>query len=105
MNQKKNARAEEIIQRAAAGFLNRRANAGSLITVTKVETAARGKRANVFLTVFPESREAETLSFIKRERGVFRRYLKEKTGLAICPFVDFTIDLGEKNRQKLENLK
>ena len=47
-------RQAEALRTAAAEFLAREANRNSLITVTRTELSEDGKRAIVYITVFPE---------------------------------------------------
>ena len=44
------------------------------------------------------------MDFAKRKRSEFRDYLKTESRLFKLPFVDFELDLGEKNRQKIDSL-
>jgi ribosome-binding factor A len=104
MNEKKGLRVKEILQRAAAEFLNCQSELGSIITITKVEIATGGRQAKIFFTVFPEEKESPALIKAKRLRSDFRDWLKEKTGLIFLPFIDFVIDFGEKNRQNVDRL-
>ena len=62
------------------------------------------KNVTVFFSVLPESAEATVLNFAKRNRSEFREFLKEHTGLGRLPTVDFEVDYGEKNRQRIDDL-
>lgn len=89
---------------AAAEFLVREANPQSLITVTHVDLSGDGKSANIFITVFPDSFEATALAFANRHRGDFGEFYKKQRRGAFPPRVEFFIDLGEKNRQRIDEL-
>lgn len=93
-----------FIKELAAKFLGKENNRTSLVTVTGCTTSPDLKRATIFFTVFPESKEHDALDFAKRKRGEFRDYLKENFKGKIVPFIDFEIDQGEKNRQKIDDL-
>ena len=54
--------------------------------------------------VLPEKLENVALNFAKRVRTDFREYLKEHSVLRYLPTVDFALDLGEKNRQRIDEL-
>lgn len=94
----------EAMRQSAAEFLGRESNRTSLITVTRVEIADNLKRATIFLTVLPDSEEEAALAFAKRKRGIFRGILEKELRLNPLPFIDFAIDEGEKNRQRLDEL-
>ena len=100
----KTARKEGYIREAAAYFVALHSNRTSLITVTRVEISKEGKEAKIFISVLPEEKEADAIDFLKRQRGAFREYLGEKVKSYPLPYVDFLIDVGEKNRQRLEEI-
>lgn len=94
----------EQIRELAAEFVSRESNRQSLITITGVRTFDANKNATVYFTVLPENQEEAALEFLKRQRSAFREYVKEKAPLGRVPFFDFQIDLGEKNRQRIEEI-
>jgi ribosome-binding factor A len=94
----------ETIAHAAADYLARESNRQSLVTVTRADIAPNLKEVTIFLSVLPQSAEEVVLNFAKRNRTDFRNYLKEKTRLHPLPTVDFQIDYGEKNRQRIDDL-
>ncbi|MDP2593488.1 MAG: ribosome-binding factor A [bacterium] len=102
--EKRDERIKEVVRKAAALFLNKESNGSSLITVTDVALKNRGKKADIMITVLPENQEDAALDFSKRKRGEFREVLKHETSLQVLPFVDFLIDKGEKNRQRVDEL-
>lgn len=97
-------RIKEIIRDTAAHFLMLENNGSSLITVTSVELSSDEKNAKILFTVFPEAYQKTALEFAKRKRSDFKQYFKEHTKLGRIPMFDFAIDLGEKNRQRIDNL-
>jgi len=94
----------EAIRTSAAEFINLEAGRKSLITVTNVRLSKANKEANILVTVFPDSSEKEAIDFLKRQRGNFREFFKEKLRTGLIPFFDFDIDVGEKNRQRIEEI-
>jgi ribosome-binding factor A len=94
----------QLIKELAANFLEREASNVSLITATGCEVSPDLKKAVVYFTVLPESKEKSALDFSKRMRGDFRDYLKKNLEMRVIPFIDFEIDKGEKNRQRIEQL-
>jgi ribosome-binding factor A len=97
-------RIKEILHDQGARFLLQNGNGTSLLTVTRTELTKDGKRATIFFTVFPDKFEKTALEFAKRKRGEFKEFVKENSKLGRIPLLDFEIDSGEKNRQKIDNL-
>ncbi len=100
----RNEKIGEILRDLGARFLLVNGNNSSLLTVTRVELTKDGKNATIFFTVFPESFEKTALEFAKRKRSEFKEFVKENSKLGRIPLLDFEIDLGEKNRQKIDTL-
>lgn len=91
-------RATEIIAREAAQFIAREAGSGSLITVIRAQSVARGERIMVFVSVFPEEKSRAALAFLERQREAFSDHLKSHARLRPLPRIDFLLD----NREKLD---
>ncbi|MEK7219491.1 MAG: ribosome-binding factor A [Patescibacteria group bacterium] len=100
----RNEKVANRIKELAAGFLMRENNRTSLITVISCNASPDLKRATIYITVFPNSKERTALEFVKRKRAELREFLKKNMPIKIIPFLDFAIDLGEKNRQKIDEL-
>ena len=94
----------ETIAHLAGDFLARESNRQSLVTVTRADMSRDLKTATVYFSVLPEKYEESALNFAKRKRPDFREYLKEHGVLRYLPTVDFALDMGEKNRQKIDEL-
>lgn len=95
---------EEIAHQAGL-FLARSIKAGgSLVTVTRADIAPDLKNVTVFVSVLPKSHEDEMLRSLKRLRTDFHDSLKKTTVLRTIPTVDFEIDYGESNRQRIDEL-
>ncbi|OGI65388.1 hypothetical protein A3A95_00870 [Candidatus Nomurabacteria bacterium RIFCSPLOWO2_01_FULL_39_18] len=92
------------IKELSAEFLGREGNKTSLITVTHATCSPDLKRATIFITVFPADKEKGALEFAKRKRPELREFIKKNVPIKIIPFIDIAIDLGEKNRQKIDEL-
>ena len=95
---------EEAIAHHAGDFLAREISVKALITVTRAIMTDDLKQATIFLSVLPENMEAETMKFAKRSRSDLREYIKKHSALHPIPVVDFQLDLGEKNRQRIDDL-
>lgn len=100
----RNQKIKEMIRDLAARFLEQEGNKSSLITVTNVMLSKDEKYATIFYTVFPSEFEKTSLEFAKRKRSEFKSFFKEHSRIGRIPFFDFEIDLGEKNRQKIDSL-
>jgi len=94
----------ESIAHHAALFLARESNHESLITVTRSVLSSDYKNATIFLTVLPEAQEEKALAFARRMRSDFRLYLREKARVHPLPTIEFEIDIGEKSRQRVDEL-
>ena len=75
-----------------------------MITVTHVHMNEDGRRALIFITVFPQSSEESALAFAQRSRSEMNTLFKKHVRGASLPHVEFRIDEGEKNRQRLDEL-
>jgi len=88
----------------AARFFLLEANGSSLMTVTHADVSSDGKRATILFTVLPTEKEQEALEFAKRKRSDFKEFVKKESRLGRIPFFDFHIDVGEKNRQRVDEI-
>ena len=100
----RNEKVANLIKELSAQFLERESNRTSLITITNATCSPDLKRATVFITVLPESKEDDALEWSKRMRGELREYLKKNMQTKVVPFLDIEIDRGEKHRQKIDEL-
>lgn len=92
------------IKELSAEFLAREGNRTSLINVIHANCSPDMKRATIYITVLPIDKEKTALEFAKRKRPELRQFLKKNMPVKIIPFIDIAIDLGEKNRQKIDEL-
>jgi ribosome-binding factor A len=100
----KSTRITEIIQHAAADYIQRESNSNSMITVTNVALSPDFQKATIFVTVFPEDKEDPAIEFLRRNLHEFRDYLNEKTRLRNAPWLSFELDAGEKKRQRIDEI-
>ncbi len=101
---KRQTQVAQLLAERAADYFARESNKQSLITVTRADISPDLKNVLIFISVLPESAEASVLDFAKRSRSDFRHYIAEKTRLPRIPTIDFEIDYGEKNRQRIDDL-
>ncbi len=92
------------IKELAAEFLGRENNRTSLITVIHADCSPDLKRATIYITVLPTEKEKPALEFAKRKRGELREFLKKNLPIKVIPFIDIALDMGEKNRQRIDEL-
>jgi ribosome-binding factor A len=97
-------RAQEVLTHLAGEFISRESNRNSLITITGHKNSPDLAYMTFYFTVLPEDQEKAALDFLKRNRGEFKNFVKEKSRLQHIPFFDFEIDSGEKARQRIEKI-
>ena len=100
----RNEKVANHLKELAAKFLGRENNKTSLITVTSATCSPDLKRATMFITVFPADKEKTALEFAKRKRPELREFLKKTMTTKNIPFIDIEIDIGEKHRQRIDEL-
>ena len=94
----------EALAHFAGDYFARESNRESLITITHADVSPDLKNVKIFFSVLPESMENSALHFAKRSRTDFREYLKKHAVLKFLPNIDFELDYGEKNRQRIDDL-
>jgi ribosome-binding factor A len=94
----------ELLKKLAAEYLVRESNTSSLITVTRTDVASDLKKATIYFTVLPESEEQSVVEFLSRKEYDFKEHIKKNASLQYLPKTSFVLDLGEKNRIKIEEL-
>ena len=104
MKEIKREKTGEIIHRLAAKFAHDESSSASMLTITRVELSQTGKEAKIFFTTLPESKENTALKFLVRKTPEFKIYLRDKSRIGTVPHIDFKIDYGERNRQRLDEL-
>ena len=104
MINQKDGKIKEILRELAATFFSRESNRQSLITITDVEMHSWGSKAVILMTVLPVTKEQAAVEFAHRQLNDFRQYVKDNSRLGRIPFFDVQIDVGEKNRQKIDDL-
>ncbi|MDD5152982.1 MAG: ribosome-binding factor A [Candidatus Pacebacteria bacterium] len=98
-------RLREHLREMAANFFNRESTSPrSLITVTDATVSPDFKRATIYITTIPTSEEERALDFAKRKRSDLRDFIAKTSKLRILPVLEIKLDLGERNRQKIDGL-
>ncbi len=96
--------AEEIAHQAGVFLAANVRAGGALVTVTHATISSDLRNVTIFVSIIPKSREAEMMQSLKRLRTDFHDSLKDKTVLRDVPTVDFQLDIGEENRQRIDEL-
>ncbi len=104
MSEVRKQRLRDELKALGAQFLELGGNGSSLLTVTDVKLSGDQKRAVILFTTLPESFEKTALEFAKRKRSEFKQFLRDKSRIPRIPQIDFEIDLGERNRQRIDEL-
>ena len=104
MNSQKHNRLAEYIREVAAEYLVRESNRDSLITVTGVDLSDTEANARILISVLPTEKESDALDFVQRKANDLRLYFMKKVKIRRAPRLSFAIDLGEKNRQRIDEI-
>jgi ribosome-binding factor A len=102
--QSRDTKIEEQVKEIVARFIERETNKTALITVSRVELFERGRKAMIYITVLPESGEESALNFLKRKRIDMKDAIKKGLRIRTIPFLDVSIDMGEKARRHIDEL-
>lgn len=97
-------RMAEIVRQQLALFIETEAGSQSLITVTRVDISPDFRNVIVFISVLPDEQAHTALKFLKRKEYDMRTYLKKNLQTRIIPKVTVSLDYGEKNRQRVDEL-
>jgi ribosome-binding factor A len=84
-------RLSQTLKELAAQFVSVHANRTVLITVIDVHVQERGTHATIRVSVFPDDAIPQALGFLKRQRTVFREFIKEKMPGLKPPHIDFEL--------------
>src|SRR3989344_5470084 len=104
MSEQRSERMIEALREAAAEFLAREAGPQSLVTVTRTQLSDDRRHGIIFITVFPDTAEHSAVDFCQRKRSEFSSFFEKRVRGMRVPHVEFQIDIGEKNRQRLDEL-
>jgi ribosome-binding factor A len=97
-------RMRSLLREIAANFFLREALPRSLITVTDATISPDFRRATIYITTLPTNEEERALDFARRKRTDLRAYIGAYGRLSTLPVLEIKLDLGERNRQKIDEL-
>ena len=92
------------MRKAFSEFIERESNKESLVTVTRCDTSPDLANVIVHVSVLPVHLEEKVIAFLNRRQVDARSYMKKRVVCRRIPKVTFMIDLGEKNRQHIDQL-
>ncbi len=104
MSEVRKQRLKDELKALGAQFLEGAGNGSSLLTVTDVRISGDQKHATILFTTFPDTFEKPALDFAKRKRSDFKQFIRDNSRIPRIPHIDFEIDLGERNRQRIDEL-
>lgn len=94
----------ELYKNLAAEFVTIVSAGPALITITHAEVAPNEKIVKIFFTVLPDDQENGVENFLNRKRSEFVEFIEKKAKIGRMPNIEFKIDVGEKNRQRIDFL-
>lgn len=97
-------RTVSLLVHLAADFIAREAGRKTLITPTRAHLGKEAATATIFVSVYPKEETPHALEFLARNRDEFRAFLRSHSRLSRLPHVTFAEDVGEQNRQHLDEL-
>ena len=56
------------------------------------------------MSILPEKAEPIAMDFLKRHQDFIRKHIQKNSRISRVPWLRFTLDRGEKNRQIVEEL-
>lgn len=95
---------QESIKQLAAKFLEIESDKTSLITVTRADISPDLKNSTIYISVLPDAKSEHAVNFCKRKMTDFKHYAKQHMNLRAIPFFDVKLDLGERNRQRIDEI-
>ncbi len=94
----------ELLRHLAADFIQRESNGTSLVTVTRADISPSNKRVIILFTVLPEDKEHYVVELLDRRKRDFMQFIDKHARIGRMPEIQFQVDKGEKNRQKIDSL-
>jgi ribosome-binding factor A len=92
------------IREAAGKYLAEKRFEKAMVTVTSVDLNKNFKRANICVSIFPEDKEKKITQKLNRGKGLFAKYIKKNTRISLVPILSFSVDEGEKHRQRIDEV-
>ncbi len=103
-NRHKKEKISSVLEHLAAEFILRESEGTALITVTGSRLTDSGKHIDILMTVLPEDKELQVVTFLAKKKQDFFEYVNGKAKIGRMPSFAFKIDKGEKNRRVIEDI-
>jgi ribosome-binding factor A len=94
----------EILKQLAAEFVEIESSGASLVTITGADISDNQRSVKILFTVLPEDKEKVVGEFLNRKRSDFLAFIEKKARIGRMPHIEFMLDVGEKNRQRIDFL-
>lgn len=96
---------ESLLSKLISEYLEIRLRAtAAAITITRLEVSNDFKKALIFVTIYPENKTQKVYNELRKAAKQIRKMIGEKLSMKFTPSIEFTIDEGEKNRARIEEL-
>ncbi len=76
----------------------------TIVTITRAETTGDLRRAKIFFSVFPEEKEKEVCSLLKKKCRDLRDCVKAQVKMRTLPVISFEIDRAAKIERRIEEI-
>ncbi len=96
-------RANSLLRELSADFLTKETGE-TLITISRLETAKGLKKAKIFISIFPESKEGEILKLLRGKLPELRNFIGSRIKMKFLPSLEIEIDNQGKAERKIEEL-
>lgn len=97
-------RLQALFRDLAGDFLKTHRAGAAVITVTGCDIRKDLREAVVRVSVYPETREEETLRELETLLPKLRSFVGSRTSIRTVPHFTFIADRGEKNRKRIDEL-
>lgn len=93
-----------LLAKVVANFFLRIDFKKILVSINRVELSKDSKIAKIYIGVYPDGNEAETLSTLKKKNKEIRKYALGQIRTRYLPHFEFIIDKGIKNLERMEEI-
>jgi len=105
MSSYRSARLVVILKKTLGEVLSREFSyEGALVTITEVQLNKTEEKADVGLSIIPETKAPEVLKILKSLQGRLQRILIKKMNLRFVPRIEFVLDEGLSNAARVDKL-
>lgn len=93
-----------LLRELASSFIKKNISSDAIMTVTRADILENLRSARVFVSVYPDGKEKEVFSLLKKKEKDFRNYIKPGMKMKFLPEVFFEIDRGLMAEKKIDEL-